>query len=76
MLAHEVGYDYGVTWSLRRSPKLGSSWRNWIRTCPGLVGQVLLRHDRVAAAGRETQGYDVPVDNVMVTAGTTRPRSW
>ncbi len=71
VLAHEVGYDYGVTWSLRRSPKLGEFLAeldpdlslDW--SGKSYYGMTELRQRVV-----ETQGYDVPVDNVMVTAGT------
>lgn len=39
-------------------------------TAAGLVGQVLLRHARAQQRVIETQGYDVPVENLLITAGT------
>lgn len=69
--AQEVGFDCGVTWSLRRSPKLKEflddldpelslDWSG-----KSFYGLPELRQRVV-----ETQGYEVPIENVLITAGT------
>lgn len=71
LLAQEVGFDYGVTWSLRRSPKLGEFLNDLDPELPldwsakSFYGMPELRQRVI-----ETQGYDVPVENVLITAGT------
>ncbi len=69
--AQEVGFDCGVTWSLRRSPKLGEFLADLDPELPldwsakSFYGMPELRQRVI-----ETQGYDVDVDNVLITAGT------
>jgi aspartate/methionine/tyrosine aminotransferase len=71
LYAQEVGFDYGVTFSLRSPAKLGDFLADldpelsldW--SGKSFYGLPELRQRVI-----ETQGYDVPVDNVFITAGT------
>jgi len=69
--AQEVGFDYGVTWSLRSSPRLKEFLDDLDPELPldwsgkSFYGLPELR-ERVV----ETQGYSVSPDNVLITAGT------
>lgn len=69
--AQEVGFDCGVTWSLRRSPSLSEFMDDIDPNLPldwsgkSFYGLPELR-ERVIA----TQGYQVSPDNVLITAGT------
>jgi aspartate/methionine/tyrosine aminotransferase len=69
--AQEVGFDCGVTWSLRRSPKLKEFLDDLDPELPldwsakSFYGLPELRQRVV-----DTQGYAVPIENVLITAGT------
>jgi aspartate/methionine/tyrosine aminotransferase len=69
--AQEVGFDYGVTFSLRSPAKLGDFLADLDPELPldwsgqSFYGLPALR-ERVVA----TQGYQVPVENILITAGT------
>jgi aspartate/methionine/tyrosine aminotransferase len=71
LYAQEVGFDYGVTFSLRSPAKLGDFLADldpelsldW--SGKSFYGLPELRQRVI-----ETQGYDLPVDNVFITAGT------
>ena len=71
LYAQEVGFDYGVTFSLRSPAKLGDFLADldpelsldW--SGKSFYGLPELRQRVV-----ETQGYDVPLENVFITAGT------
>ena len=71
LYAQEVGFDYGVTFSLRSPAKLGDFLADldpelsldW--SGKSFYGLPELRQRVI-----ETQGYDVPVENVMLPAGT------
>jgi hypothetical protein len=71
LYAQEVGFDYGVTFSLRSSPKLKEFLDDLDPELPldwsgkSFYGLPELR-ERVI----ETQGYNVSADNVLITAGT------
>jgi len=71
LYAQEVGFDYGVTFSLRSSPKLKEFLDDLDPELPldwsakSFYGMPELR-ERVI----ETQGYNVSADNVLITAGT------
>lgn len=71
LLAQDVGFDYGLTFALRSSPKLGEFLADldpevsldW--SGKSFWGLPELRQRVI-----ETQTYDVPLDNVMACAGT------
>jgi aspartate/methionine/tyrosine aminotransferase len=71
LLAQDVGFDYGLTFSLRSSPKLKEFLADldpemsldW--SGKSFYGLPQLRQRVI-----ETQGYNVPVENVMICAGT------
>ena len=69
--AQKVGFDYGLTFSLRKSPKLKEFLSDLDPELPldwsakSFYGMPELRQRVV-----ETQGYNVPADNLLITAGT------
>lgn len=69
--AQQAGFDYSLTSSLRRSPKLGEFLADLDPELPldwsekSFYGLPELRQRII-----ETQGYDVSIDDVLVTAGT------
>ena len=71
LYAQEVGFDYGVAFSLRSPAKLGDFLADLDPELPldwsgkSFYGLPELRQRVV-----ETQGYDVPLDNVFITSGT------
>lgn len=71
LYAQDVGFDYGVTFSLRSSPKLKDFLEDLDPDLPldwsvqSFYGLPELRRRVV-----ETQGYDVSEDNILITAGT------
>lgn len=71
LYAQEVGFDYGVCFALRSSPKLGEFLPELDPDLPldwsgkSFYGLPELRQRVV-----ETQGYNVPLENVLITAGT------
>ena len=71
LYAQKVGFDYGVTFSLRSSPRLKEFMDDLDPELPldwsakSFYGMPELRQRVI-----ETQGYNVPVENTLVTAGT------
>lgn len=69
--AQDVGFDYSVTFSLRSSPRLKDFLDDLDPELPldwsgkSFYGMPELRQRVI-----ETQGYNVSVDNVLITAGT------
>jgi DNA-binding transcriptional MocR family regulator len=71
LYAQEVGFDYGVAFSLRSPAKLGDFLADLDPELPlDWSGQSFYGLPELRQRVVETQGYDVPLENVFITAGT------
>lgn len=69
--AQDVGFDYGLTWSLRRSPQLKEFLSDLDpRLSLDWSGKSFYGLPELRQRVIETQDYNVPIENVLVTAGT------
>ena len=69
--AQDAGFDYGVTFSLRSSPKLRDFLEDLDPDLPlDWSGQSFYGMPELRKRVVETQGYNVSEDNILITAGT------
>jgi len=71
LYAQKVGFNYGLTFSLRSSPKLKEFLDDLDPELPlDWSGKSFYGLPELRQRVIETQGYNVPLDNVLITAGT------